>query len=370
MANKTTLFILIIALLASCNPMPDNSLSDFSINGSVDTVFDGSVFLKKRQGGQWLDLDTAELIDGKFAFVGKIGFPERYYIQIPSQKILVPFFIEGSDIDMYIIHNDLNTSSITGSKSQDDYEDYLDAVERFDEKLNALYKEFRKAKNDGDTAKQNKLDKGMDEIYAKKDDFIVEYIQANNTSPVAPYIATRNYYSWDLELLNTVVNSFDASLDASVYKKLLANRARILEKLAIGKPFIPFTLPDTSGVELAIADIYKGKYLLIDFWASWCGPCRRENPNIVACYEDFHDKGFEILGVSLDSDGTKWEEAIRDDNLTWYHVSDLKRWQSDAGKLYGIISIPSSLLLDPDGYIIARNLKGEDLRAKLEELMD
>jgi thiol-disulfide isomerase/thioredoxin len=109
-----------------------------------------------------------------------------------------------------------------------------------------------------------------------------------------------------------------------------------------------------------------GKYVLIDFWASWCGPCRAENPNLVKVYNDFKDKGFDIFGVSLDTDRKSWLKAIKDDNLTWHHVSDLKGWENSAAQVYGVRAIPANVLLDKDGYIIGKNLRGEDLRKKLE----
>ncbi len=128
-------------------------------------------------------------------------------------------------------------------------------------------------------------------------------------------------------------------------------------------------MKDTNGVDISLSEISKGKYMLVDFWAAWCGPCRAENPNIVSCYNDFHEKGFDVLGVSFDKTRSSWIKAIHDDGLLWHHVSDLLYWDNAAGKLYGIRSIPSSILLDAEGIIIAKNLRGEDLRAKLEELM-
>jgi peroxiredoxin len=137
-----------------------------------------------------------------------------------------------------------------------------------------------------------------------------------------------------------------------------------------GKKYIDFELPTPEGETLKLSDIVGENILLLDFWASWCGPCRRENPNVVATYKEFHDKGFDVLGVSLDKDKTNWLKAIDDDNLVWHHVSDLKYWNSAAAKLYGVNSIPHTILLDKNGVIIAKNLRGDALKEKLIELLD
>jgi peroxiredoxin len=131
-----------------------------------------------------------------------------------------------------------------------------------------------------------------------------------------------------------------------------------------------FTQNDTLGKPVSLAS-FKGKYVLVDFWASWCGPCRRENPNVVKTYNTYKDKGFQILSVSLDQPGAKdkWIKAIHDDNLTWTHVSDLQYWDNEVAKQYGIQAIPANFLLDPDGKIIAKNLRGEDLAAKLSTVL-
>ncbi len=129
-----------------------------------------------------------------------------------------------------------------------------------------------------------------------------------------------------------------------------------------------FSLPKADGTPFSLSKL-RGKYVLVDFWASWCGPCRKENPQVVALYNKYKDKGFEILGVSLDEDKEAWLKAIEKDRLTWIHVSDLKGWQNEAARLYNVNAIPMTYLIDPDGVIIAKGLRGPALEAKLQELL-
>lgn len=129
-----------------------------------------------------------------------------------------------------------------------------------------------------------------------------------------------------------------------------------------------FSLPDTAGVSVSLSD-FRGKYVLLDFWASWCPPCRKENPNVVNAFQQYKDKNFTIVGISLDKDKAKWQKAIADDHLTWAHVSDLKYWDSEIPALYGVRGIPANVLLDPNGVIIAKNITGEDLQNTLKEVI-
>lgn len=368
MLKKLSLLFIIAIMLFSCTPKNNYLSGEFTIEGSLDTVIDGPVFLTKRINTKYIHIDTSMRDNGKFSFKGFINYPERYYLQIPNPKILVPFFVEASDITIDINTKDINSSTIDGSVTNDEYEAYLDQLEAMDDQLQLLMKEMGKAQDDGDDARLKEVDNQIARLYENRDLFTYEYIKTNNTLASTPYIAFRNLYNWELDQMKIIVDTLAPDLDNSVYKKHLDTRILILERLSIGKPFIPFTQANTDGEDVVLADLIKGNYLLIDFWASWCSPCRAENPNLVSCYNDFHDKGFEILGVSFDKDGGKWEKAIADDNLTWYQVSDLKGWGNQAGQLYGVISIPSNILLDPNGTIIGRNLRGERLRKKLNDV--
>jgi peroxiredoxin len=176
-------------------------------------------------------------------------------------------------------------------------------------------------------------------------------------------------YALDVNELDSLVKIIDTTLNASTYMVSLKKQVEVLRGVEVGKTAPDFTLNDTTGNPVSLSS-FRGKYLLIDFWAAWCGPCRKENPNNVKLYADYKSKGFEILGVSFDDKHEKWVEAIKKDGLKWTQVSDLKRWKSAAGKLYGVRAIPHTVLLDIQGIIIAKNLSGDDLRAKISELLD
>jgi len=369
--NIKNIFILVILAVAlvSCNEKPGiQGQKDYTLTGKADTIFDGWVFLKKRESGRFFTVDSVMMSGSSFSFTGKTGLPEMHYLLLPGYSNYIPFFLEASEINLNINTSNPDSTLISGSGSHAEYERYQRQEKMIMNEIRNVYADLRASA--GDKAAQEEMEKTLDALYADMDAMALQYIFSNPASPVAPYIAAKNIYNYEIDDLNTILDTLDQNLENSVYTQRLRERVEILKRVAIGQPFIPFVLNDTSGQAVSLEEVSRGKYLLIDFWASWCGPCRKENPNLVMNYRKYHDNGFEILGVSLDEDTTAWKQAIRADSLTWLHASDLRGWNSMAGDLYGIISIPSNLLLNPDGIIIARNLRGNDLGTKLQEIFN
>ena len=359
--------LLVVFFIVSCNT--GEKENQFTLKVTVDTVVDEYAYLQKSVDGEWIKLDSSRMQDGVFSFAGTIEYPEMQYFYFKAIKRYVPVYLDAGDIVVGVYKDDRDATVITGSAAQDEYTAFEEGRSVYNDRMSEAYKDYRVAKDSGWVKIQDSLSAVMDEIYEAEEVYIKEYVLQNNTRVTSPFIAYRNSYSWTVDELEKIVNNFDPALHASPQYTFLADRVVILKRVDVGQPLLDFVQKDSNEVDMSLAEVSKGKYMLVDFWASWCGPCRSENPNIVACYNDFHEKGFDILGVSFDQDRAKWIQAIHDDGLVWHHVSDLAGWNNAAGKLYGIRSIPSSILLDPDGIIIAKNLRGDELRAKLEELM-
>jgi peroxiredoxin len=364
---KNLSFLLIaVIILVSCTTKVKN---EFVITGTVDTVLSAKIYLQKRTDGPLITIDSSMISSaGEFKIKGAIDYPEVYYLTIPATKSSVPFFIEPAQIIVNIRTKNIDKTKITGSKTQAAYDSYLDKLDEFNAKIRQNYTLHNSAEEAGDQAKIRYYDSVLTAFDDQRGQYSKDYVLQNPASFISPYIMFRNSYTYGMEDLEKALNTFDTSLSHSVYTGFMSDYLKVLKRVAVGQNYVPFSLPDSAGVNVPVSDFAGKGYLLMDFWASWCAPCRAENPNVVALYKKYHPRGFDIFGVSFDSNRDRWLKAIADDSLTWHHVSDLKGWENAAGKIYGIRSIPSNVLLDSNGVIIAKNILGEELKAKLEEL--
>lgn len=335
------------------------------------------VYLTYRTTDGGLVKDSTRLDNGEFKFEVKIAEPilaslwiylEKEEGKRPKQDI-VPLFLEPGKIEI-TINDSMRSAKITGSKAHKAYLAYLEIQKLVSEKISELskqYMEFNKSKDEAGMKKiQEEMKKVNEEMYST-------YLINNPKSPIALFILKRYVGAWnDVDV--TKIEPLFASLPASVKEwpsaKDFARQIEATKKTMVGVYAMDFTQNDTLGKPVSLSS-FKGKYVLVDFWASWCGPCRKENPNVVKAFNVYNNKGFTILSVSLDQPGKQqaWLDAIHKDGLTWTHVSDLKYWDNAVAKQYGIKSIPQNLLLDPTGKIIARNIRGEEIQKKLEEFI-
>jgi len=359
------LLVAVAMVIVSCGKKHDG----YTVNGKIDGLKNVEVLLQKRTAGEFVAIDTAQTDStGAFVFEGKIAMPEMVYITSAGTQNVARFFIENSEITITGHIDSMMVAKVKGSASQDNFDKYLTDSKVFETKSEELYGSWMQAKSQEDTVAMAKVEAEYEKLTGERNDFTKKFINENPKSVVSAYlIASSLIYESSLEDLTKFSATLDTSLNQSEYVKILHEKIEVLTKTAPGKPIIDFALNTPEGTALALSSL-KGKYVLVDFWASWCGPCRKENPNVVKLYNLYKDKGFEILGVSFDENREAWLKAIEDDKLTWKHVSDLKGWGCEAGKLYGINSIPHTMLVDPQGVIIEHNLRGEALAAKLAEL--
>lgn len=352
----------------------------FNIKGSIKGLNTPMVAFLNYTDANNTVKDSAKVQNGQFAFKGNISRPVKAYLSLwpvalaankPKVGDAVP---EIDEIDLMvepmqirIEGTSLVSSTISAGQVQADYADYKHQLDSVGTLVYNIWKEQRKVLPEDSAASFKRL---MFARYAKlrqaTKDFVVNHPNSQVSNDILTESSVVIEYPDDFqEMLDAINLKYKSSLEG----KLVTERLALVKKFALGKKAVEFTQMDDKGKLISLATVNKGKYVLIDFWASWCGPCRVEYPYLKKAYEKFKDKNFEIIGVSLDDKKTSWIEAIKSNGFDWIELCDLKGRQNEVAKAYGVAAIPQSFLLDPTGKIIAKNLRGEDLIEKLNSIL-
>lgn len=327
------LVVLTVFIFQSCHTVLEKN-DGYTIHGKIDHMKDGAVTLSKLDltTNERINVDSAEIKDGQFTFSGTLEGPYLHTLYFNNDEDKIYLFLENSEVQISGDLEHLEDVKISGSREDSLFRSYqLDDI--FDRK------------------------KGM-EIMLQHPDYSFAVFTA--------------YYQFQIfniqtDTLDMVMEGFTEPVRNSIYFEHLKKLYNTLKRVAIAQPAPNFSIPDTTGTEVSLND-FKGKYILIDFWASWCAPCREANPKFVEVYDQFSDKNFTIIGISVDKDEKRWKDAIKSDKLPWTNLSNVKGWDI-VSETYGVKAVPQNFLIDPNGIIIDKNLEPEQLATTLNKLL-
>lgn len=347
----------------------------FQIKGKVDGMTADSVVLFKIVNNKEQFWQKTTMKNGEFTFKGTVDASELCTVHLGAYKSPMKVFFVDKGTTTYHggIDKEKNLTlapTIEGNATQDQLNAYEKGKKTFYDALVKLNSKLRDQKDKLTADQKAQIGTKMDSLENALDAYNKQSISTYAKSVVSPYIVKSDFiYGASAADLKGYLSLYSDEVKKSTIVKEINEQISRLEKADVGAEFPNIKLGTLDGKEFELASL-KGKVFVIDFWASWCGPCRRENPNMVKLYNDFHPKGLEMVGISLDKSYEPWKAAVEKDGLIWNHISDLKYWQSEAAKLYVIYSIPCTILVGKDGKIVARGLHGAELREAVEKLIN
>jgi thiol-disulfide isomerase/thioredoxin len=360
---------------------------DYVINGTVKDVFNGvRVYLNKiDENGQAINIDKAMVMDEVFSFKGNVDYPKLYSITIDGTQGRYDFMIENAVMQLTLDSKQIGNSELLGSVSNDVLKKYITKMTSYNEEYSRVREIAQEAYFVNDTLQIAKANADFQKITETITNYVFEFIEENNKShAILPLLSAQSANrNSNIEKLVATFEKVDSTIVNTPEGKVIAGRINLLKEIleaekatAIGAIAPNFSAPTPNGEILSLNEVItKGSVTIIDFWAAWCGPCRKENPNIVKIYEKYHSKGLEIIGVGLDgargqqNPKEAWLKAIKDDNLTWHQVSNLNYFDEIA-RTYNVNGIPAMFIVDDKGEILAKNLRGLALENKIAELLE
>jgi peroxiredoxin len=384
--KKFVFFLFVVSTIVSCEkkePLPPNT---YKINVSAPGVLNGirayiKIIDERRQE---INIDTAMVVNEQFTFTGKVNSAAIRILSLNSVKGNLAFVLEPGELDIEVYKDSIQYSKVEGSKNNDAFNEYKQNFVNTNNDIIKVRNERDAARQSGDTALYKAKDSEFLAMRQKQLDYPHDFIDANPNLDISLLLLETQIIgsNQDLDRFKKNMIALSEVINKNAANKFIGQKlnAFIAQKeaearLDIGREAPDFRAPNPNGEMISLKDI-KGKVTIIDFWAAWCGPCRRENPNIVKIYEKYHDKGLEIIGVSLDGRSNQpdpkqqWLKAIDDDGLPWHHVSNLMYFRDPVAELYYINSIPATFVLDENGIIVGKKLRGQALENKIAELLD
>jgi peroxiredoxin len=384
--KKYLAVLIILSVLVSCDkkdPLPPNT---YKINVSAPGVLNGirahiKIMDNRRQE---INIDTAMAINEHFTFTGKTNSAAIRVLSVNGIKGNLAFVLEPGELDIELYKDSIQASRVEGTKNNDEFNEYKKNFKVLNDKFIKVSNERKAAKASGDTTLFEKKLIDSQTLTQKRLDYPHDFIDKHPNSELSLLILETQMIGGhqDLRRFKKNVAELKDVINKNAAYKFIGQKLNSFialkeaeQAVSVGRTAPDFRAPDQNGKIISLNDI-KGKATIIDFWAAWCGPCRKENPNVVKVYNKYHDKGLEIISVSLDGRSNQpnpkgqWLKAIKDDKLNWYHVSNLMYFNDPVARLYNINAIPATFILDEDGVIVAKKLRGQALENKIAQLLD
>lgn len=358
--QKATLIFFIVFIAFSLSTVAQN----FKITGEITGIEDGTWLYLKTSSPQEM-LDSTKVEDGKFNLMGKDNSKVRELFIHTRNLTDYLFFWAEQNTHLELKKGEFKKAIITGSKTQIENEILAKMKEPVEKRIDSLSEVLQAEK---DPIIKTELVTRLKANRLEKQQIEIDYVKNNPNSLISTDILSVYASTWGKGKTTPLYENLSSEMKNTTYGKSIRDFITLNQEIKIGRKFADFEQTNTNGEIIKLSNI-KAKYILLEFWGSWCGPCREENPNLVKTYNTYKSKGFEILGVAADDNKQHWLKAIKDDKLPWENVSDLKGYKNKAGLIYGVSGYPTNYLIDQNGIIIAKDLRGKALNKKLAELL-